>query len=93
MKEDVAILMEGGRIPVDISGYQNDMMTFHSKDDILTMLIHLGYLGYDSERKELFLPNKEILQVFRSSTKGRNWTSVFRALENSRKLQDRKSVV
>jgi hypothetical protein len=58
LKEDVAILMEGGRIPVDISGYQNDMMTFHGKDDILTMLIHLGYLGYDSERKELFLPNK-----------------------------------
>ena len=86
LKEDVAILMEGGRIPVDVTGYQNDMTTFHSKDDILTMLIHLGYLGYDSEKKELFIPNKEVLDVFKSSTKNREWTVTFRALQNSQKL-------
>ncbi len=86
LKEDVAILMDGGKIPVDITGYQNDMTTFHSKDDILTMLIHLGYLGYDSDRKEVFIPNKEVLQVFKTSTKNRDWTVTFRALQNSRKL-------
>ena len=86
LKEDIAILMEGGRVPVDITGYQNDMTTFHSKDDILTMLIHLGYLGYDSDTKELFIPNKEVLDVFRSSTKNRDWTVTFRALQNSQKL-------
>ena len=86
LKEDVAILMDGGRIKVDITGYQNDMTTFHSKDDILTMLIHLGYLGYDADTKELFIPNKEVLQVFKSSTKDRSWTVTLRALQNSRKL-------
>ena len=86
LKEDVAILMDGGKIPVDITGYQNDMTTFHSKDDILTMLIHLGYLGYDSDRKEVYIPNKEVLQVFKTSTKNRDWTVTFRALQNSRKL-------
>ena len=86
LKEDVAILMDGGRVPVDITGYQNDMTTFHSKDDILTMLIHLGYLGYDSDTKELFIPNKEVRDVFRSSTKSRDWAVTFRALQNSRKL-------
>ena len=87
LKEDVAVLMEGGRLPVDITGYQNDMTTFHSKDDILTMLIHLGYLGFDSSTKEVFIPNKEVLDVFKSSTKNsRDWTVTFRALQNSRKL-------
>ena len=86
LKEDVAILMKGGRIPVDITGYQNDIITFHSKDDILTMLIHLGYLGYDVDTKELFIPNKEVLDVFKSSTKSRDWTVTFRALQNSQKL-------
>ena len=86
LKEDVAILMEGGRVHVDITGYQNDMTTFHSKDDILTMLIHLGYLGYDCDKRELFIPNKEVLQVFKASTKNRDWTVTFRALQNSRKL-------
>ena len=87
LKEDVAILMDGGRVSVDITGYQNDMTTFKTKDDILTMLIHLGYLGYDSDTKELFIPNQEVLQVFRSSTKNsREWKVSFRGLENSRKL-------
>lgn len=86
LREDVAILMEGGRVAVDITSYQNDMTTFHSKDDILTMLIHLGYLGYDSACGELFIPNKEVLDVFRSSTKGRDWAVTFRALQNSRRL-------
>lgn len=89
LKEDVAVLMEGGKIPVDITGYQNDMTTFHSKDDILTMLIHLGYLGYESDTKEVFIPNKEVLDVFKSSTKNnRDWTVTFRALQNSRKLHE-----
>ena len=86
LREDVAVLMEGGRIPVDITGYQNDMTTFNSKDDILTMLVHLGYLGYDAEAKELFIPNKEVLDVFKTSTKSRAWTVTFRALQNSQKL-------
>jgi len=88
LKEAVAILMDGGRVPTDITGYQNDMTTFSSRDDILTMLIHLGYLGYDSEKMEVFIPNKEVLDVFRSSTKDREWTATFRALNNSRKLLD-----
>ena len=86
LKEDVTILMNGGKVPVDITGYQNDMTTFNGKDDILTMLIHLGYLGYDRDTKEVFIPNREVLQVFRSSTKDRDWTMTSRALENSRKL-------
>ena len=86
LKEEIAILMDGGKVQVDITGYQNDMTTFHSKDDILTMLIHLGYLGYERDTKELFIPNREVLQVFKSSTKSREWTVTFRALENSRKL-------
>lgn len=86
LKEEVAILMEGGRVKVDITGYQNDMTSFETKDDILTMLIHLGYLGYNYQTKELFIPNQEVLQVFKTSTKARAWTITFRALENSRKL-------
>ena len=86
LKEDVTVLMDGGKIPVDITGYQNDMTTFNSKDDILTMLVHLGYLGFDSDTDEVFIPNKEVLDVFKSSTKNREWTVTFRALQNSQKL-------
>ena len=51
LKEDVMMLMNGGRIAIDVTTYQNDMTTFHSKDDIFTLLVHLGYLGYDNLKK------------------------------------------
>ena len=86
LKEDVAILMGGGKVPVDVTRYQNDMTSFKSKDDILTMFIHLGYLGYQRETKEVFIPNKEVLDVFKASTKNREWTVTFKALQNSQKL-------
>ena len=84
--EDVAILMNGGRIKTDITGYQNDMTSFETRDDILTMLIHLGYLGYDIINKEVYIPNQEVLQVFKTSTKSREWSITFHSLNNSKKL-------
>lgn len=86
LKNTVALLMDGGRVKVDLSTYQNDMTTFHSKDDILALLIHLGYLGYDSEAGEVFIPNQEILDVFRSSTKSSEWTGTFKSFETSQEL-------
>ena len=56
LKDAVVLMMDGGRVKVDISGYQNDMTTFHNRDDVLALLIHLGYLGYDSDLKEVFIP-------------------------------------
>ena len=86
LKEDVTLLMQGAQLPVDVTGYQNDMTTFHSKDDIFTLLIHLGYLGYDSEKKEIFIPNREVRDVFRQTTKEKEWSFLFQALKNSQKL-------
>ena len=84
LRETVVMLMEGGRQAVDISGYQNDMTSFNSRDDILTMLIHLGYLSFD--RGEVFIPNREVLDVFKTSTKDASWRPAFQMLANSQRL-------
>ena len=86
LKEDVILLMQGKRLPVNVRNYQNDMTTFRSKDDIFTLLIHLGYLGYDSEKKEIFIPNKEIRDVFDETTGDEEWTYLFQAIKNSQRL-------
>lgn len=86
LKEAVALLMDGVRIKVDTSTYQNDMTTFHGRDDILSLLIHLGYLGYDDEHSEVFIPNREILDEFRTSTKTEEWVSTFKSFEDSQEL-------
>ena len=86
LKDAVALLMDGGRLTIDTSTYQNDMTTFSGRDDVLSLLIHLGYLGYDDERGEVFIPNREILDEFKTSTKGREWVSTFKAFETSLEL-------
>ena len=86
LKDAVALLMDGGRLAIDTSTYQNDMTTFTGRDDVLSLLIHLGYLGYDDERGEVFIPNREILDEFKTSTKGREWVSTFKAFETSLEL-------
>ena len=84
LRETIVMLMEGGRQAVDISGYQNDMTSFNSRDDILTMLIHLGYLSFD--HGEVFIPNREVLDVFKTSTKDASWRPAFQMLANSQRL-------
>lgn len=86
LKDAVALLMDGGRLKIDTSSYQNDMTTFHSRDDVLSLLIHLGYLGYDDENDEVFIPNREILDEFRTSTKSDEWIDTFRSFEISQEL-------
>ncbi len=83
LKESVALLMNGGRIRINTSSYQNDMTTFNGKDDILSLLIHLGYLGFDDKTSEVFIPNKEVMDVFTVSTQNKEWVSTFKTFEKS----------
>ena len=48
LQEAAVALTGGARLLVDTSKFQNDTVRFRSKEDVLTLLIHLGYLTYDS---------------------------------------------
>ena len=86
LKEMVARLMEGGHLPVKLGTYQNDMTSMTCRDDVLALLIHLGYLSYDQANGEVFIPNREIHDVFETSTSTAEWSSTMRALHNSQRL-------
>lgn len=64
LKEDVVRLMTGEAIEVYTDDYQNDFERFTSKDDVLTLMIHLGYLAYDAETKCVRIPNQEVYSEF-----------------------------
>lgn len=51
LKEDIVKMLGGASVKVNTFSFQNDMRNFRTKDDILTLLIHIGYLGYDAETK------------------------------------------
>ena len=46
LSKTIAELLGGIDVPVDTNGFANDLVTFRNRDDVLTLLIHLGYLAY-----------------------------------------------
>ena len=50
--------------PVNMESFSNDMVTFRTEDDVLTFLIHLGYLGYSYANKTVFIPNNEVRAIW-----------------------------
>lgn len=83
LKEDVLSMMVGERIPINTGNFTNDMVTFESKDDVLTLLVHLGYLAYDERSKCAYIPNNEVRAEYVNSVSVSKWGEVSRALKNS----------
>ena len=86
LKEAIIQMLAGSRCKVNTRTFQNDMTTFRNKDDILTLLIHLGYLAYDSETASVYIPNTEIWEEFKNAVEGSNWKEVITLLKNSEQL-------
>ncbi len=86
LRVDIVQMLGGERVKVNTSSFQNDMHNFRTKDDVLTLLIHLGYLGYDAETKEAFIPNREIIEEFENAMSVGGWSEVMRILQASEKL-------
>lgn len=86
LRSDIVRMLGGERISVNTHSFQNDMCTFRTRDDVLTLLIHLGYLGYDAEKKETFIPNREIAGEFENAMSVGGWGEVMRILKASDRL-------
>ncbi len=67
LRADIVQMFGGGHVPVNTRSFQNDMQNFKTKDDVLTLLIHLGYLAYDAREKQAFIPNREIIEEFETA--------------------------
>ena len=79
----VVELVGGGRVEVNTQTYSNDMTTLNSADDVLTLLIHLGYLAYDKGTREAFVPNREVAGEYANATQDRGWSEVARSIAAS----------
>lgn len=88
--QEVLIQMLGGmRCAIDIGTFQNDMTNINSRDEVLTLLIHLGYLAYDAQQKAAYIPNEEVRQEFLRGIKaGRHKEIAKMILASDQLLQD-----
>ncbi len=83
LREDVLSMIAGDRIPVDTGSFTNDMVTLRTEDDVFTLLIHLGYLGYDERDRCVFIPNGEVRSEYVNAVSVSEWGEVSKALKNS----------
>lgn len=73
LKTAVIEMLSGGTVAVNTATFKNDIVNIQSKDDVLTYMIHLGYLGYDQEKRAAFVPNEEIRQELTMAVDSRQW--------------------
>ena len=83
LKECLVDMLGGKRCRVDIGSFQNDMTSMKSRDDVLTLLVHLGYLGYDADNKEVYIPNEEIREEFIRAIKNGRRQELVKAIQLS----------
>ena len=89
LSETIAGLIGGTEVPVDINGFSNDLVTFRNRDDILTLLIHLGYLAYHEDTGTAFIPNEEIrLDFCRTIREDRRPDTMKRVQESDKLILD-----
>ena len=86
LKDDIVKMLAGERCAVDPAGFRNDLSTINSKDDVLTVLMHLGYLSYDRRTKECYIPNREVAGEMVNAVRSNKWQHVTKAIEQSRQL-------
>lgn len=86
MSRTAAQLLGGIEVPVDTNGFSNDLVTFRDRDDVLTLLIHLGYLAYNEETQSVRIPNEEIRLEFTRAVRGVKRDETIRRVRESDQL-------
>ena len=86
LKDDVIRLLAGESCSVNTKNFQNDLNVINSKNDILTILIHLGYLSFDRDTSTCRIPNKEIAMEFENAVEDTGWDVIADALRQSEQL-------
>lgn len=88
LKTDIITMLSGAYIRVKTTTYQNDMVTFQNKDDVITALIHLGYLAYNQINGTAFIPNEEIRIEFEEAVQEIKWNEFLDFQKKSEELLD-----
>lgn len=86
LRQLIVDMLGGQRCSIDVESFQNDITSFNSADDVITLLIHMGYLAYDNKTKEVFIPNEEVRSVFLRAVKNDGWDEVMKAISASEEL-------
>ena len=88
LKTAIIEMLSGAEVRVNTATFKNDTVNIRSKDDVLTYMIHLGYLGYNEIRKTAFVPNEEIRQELTTAVESKTWNEMLTFQQESERLLD-----
>ena len=88
LKNAIIEMISGAEVRVNTATFKNDTVNIKSKDDVLTYMIHLGYLGYNQKMKTAFVPNEEIRQELTDAVESRRWSEMLEFQKDSEHLLD-----
>ena len=86
LKDAIVRMLAGDRVEINTGTFSNDMTTFQNRDDVLTLLVHLGYLSYHWMDKTVSIPNKEVSQEYVNAISTMDWHEVIDSVEASKNL-------
>ena len=95
LQDTIARLIAGESVVVETDSFQNDVETFTCKDDVLTLLTHLGYLTYEEESDSydddsvvglVKVPNEEVRSEFDKILRKSKHKSLIELVRKSDKL-------
>lgn len=88
LKNTIIEMLSGQNVKVNTLTFKNDPANIQSKDDVITYLIHLGYLGYNEKDETAFIPNEEIRHELINAVKSTNWSDLIHFQYESNHLLD-----
>ena len=86
LRNAIIEMLSGSEVKVDTATFKNDPAKIQNRDDVITYLIHLGYLGYNEDSESAFVPNEEIRQELITAVRSSNWDELIAFQQESRKL-------
>ena len=86
LKTAIIEMLSGAEVEVNTATFKNDPAKIQNRDDVITYLIHLGYLGYNEDTETAFVPNEEIRQELTTAVRSSNWDELITFQQESRNL-------
>ena len=86
LKTAIIEMLSGAEVKVNTAAFKNDVVDIRSKDDALTYMIHLGYLGYNETKRVAFIPNEEIRQELTTAVESKMWNELLMFYQESESL-------
>lgn len=83
VRSAIISMLSGEMVEIDPETFQNDMVSIHNRDDVLTLLVHLGYLAYNGNEKSVYIPNEEVRAEFIRVTKNSSREELSKVIKNS----------